>query len=154
MTAPGATWLDRTLREPPPLAGGGFGPEVRQALDARAEHLASEGLARRQGQRAVFARELLETLRRRELDSAAARLSNETGLVHRPGAEGDLVTSIYRQRVTLASGRFAMIDNGLGFELVPWKPALERHLGRQVQGAMLPGGGVEWSIGKTRGIGI
>ena len=26
---------------------------------------------------------------------------------------------IYRQRVTLASGRFAMIDDGLGFQLVP-----------------------------------
>lgn len=47
-----------------------------------------------------------------------------------------------------------MIDNGLEFELVPWKPALERHLGRQVQGVMLPSGGVEWSMGSSRGIGI
>lgn len=156
VTAPGATWLDRHLvtREPPPLAGGGFGAEVRQALDARTEHLTSEGLARRQGQRAVFARDLLDTLRRRELDGATARLSRETGLAHRPGGEGEHVTGVYRQRVTLASGRFAMIDNGLGFELVPWKPALERHLGRQVQGVMLPGGVVEWSMGKSRGLGI
>ena len=41
-----------------------------------------------------------------------------------------------------------MIDNGLGFELVPWKPALEEHLGRQVSGAALPGGGVDWSFGR------
>ena len=31
---------------------------------------------------------------------------------------------VYRQRVSLASGRFAMIDDGLGFQLVPWRPAL------------------------------
>ena len=37
----------------------------------------------------------------------------------------------------LASGRFAIIDNGLGFELVPWKPALEEQLGRQVSGVVL-----------------
>jgi hypothetical protein len=47
-----------------------------------------------------------------------------------------------------------MIDNGLGFELVPWKPALDQHLGRQVTGVMLPGGGVDWSMGRKRGLGI
>jgi hypothetical protein len=30
-------------------------------MDRRIEHLASEGLARRQGQRVIFARELLDT---------------------------------------------------------------------------------------------
>jgi type IV secretory pathway VirD2 relaxase len=156
VTAPGATWLDRQLvaREAAPLAGSGFGAEVRSALDARADHLAGEGLARRLGQRMVMARDLLDTLQRRELDAAAARLSAETGLPHRPGAAGDHVGGVYRQRVTLASGRFAMIDNGLGFELVPWKPALERQLGQQVQGVMLPGGGVDWSHARTRGLSL
>ena len=32
------------------------------------------------------------------------------------------------RRLTLTSGRFAMIDNGLGFQLVPWSPNLERSL--------------------------
>jgi type IV secretory pathway VirD2 relaxase len=156
VAASGATWLDRQLvsREAAPLAGNGFGTEVRAALDARAEHLAGEGLARRQGQRMVMARDLLETLQRRELDGVASRLSAETGLTHRPGAAGDHVGGVYRQRVTLASGRFAMIDNGLGFELVPWKPALERQLGQQVQGVMLPGGGVDWSHARTRGLSL
>jgi hypothetical protein len=53
----------------------------------------------------------------------------------------------------LASGRFAMIDDGLGFQLVPWKPLLKRELGRQVAGVMLPGG-VEWGFGKKRGPGV
>ena len=156
VTSAGATWLDRTLiaREPAPIAHGGFGAEVREGLERRVDHLAGEGLARRQGQRTVFARDLLDTLRRREIDAAAGRLSAETGLPCQAAAEGEHVAGVYRQRVQLASGRFAMIDNGLGFELVPWKPALEQHLGRQVSGVVQPGGGVEWSFGRKRGLGL
>jgi len=141
-------------REPPALANGGFGVEVREALERRTEHLASQGLARRAGQRALFARDLLETLGRRELDSAANKITAETGLPRQLAAEGEHVAGVYRQRVQLASGRFAMIDNGLGFELVPWKPALEVQIGRQVSGVVLPGGGVDWSFGRKRGLGL
>ena len=74
VTAPGATWIDRQLlaREPA-TGGGGFGAEVREAMDRRVDHLVEEGLARRQGQRVVFARDLLDTLRRRELDGAVLK---------------------------------------------------------------------------------
>lgn len=152
VTADGATWLDRQLvaREPSPLSEGGFGGDVQAALERRTGHLVAEGLARRQGQRVVFARDLLDTLRRRELDAAAARLSDQTGLPRQQSSEGETVAGIYRQRVDLASGRFAMLDNGLGFELVPWKPSLERQLGQQVQGVMMPGGGIDWSLGRKR----
>ena len=152
----GATWLDRTLlaHEPIALAEGGFGAEVRDALAKRADHLATEGLARRQGSRTVFARDLLDTLRRREIDAAAAKLSAETGLPRIGSAEGEHVAGVYRQRVQLASGRFAMIDSGLGFELVPWKLALEDHAGRYVSGIVQPGGSVTWSFSRTRGLGI
>jgi hypothetical protein len=47
-----------------------------------------------------------------------------------------------------------MVDDGLGFQLVPWRPALEQHLGRYVSGVMMPGGGVEWSFGRKRGLGL
>jgi len=56
--------------------------------------------------------------------------------------------------VTLASGRFAMIDDGLGFQLVPWRPALEKELGREVRGVVAPGGNVEWTLGRKRGLGL
>lgn len=152
-TAPGATWLDRQLlAKDPPLSGGGFGAEVRDAMAARIDHLVEEGLARRQGQRVVFARDLLATLRRMELDKAAAKLSAETGLAYQPPAEGERVSGVYRQRLTLASGRFAMIDDGLGFQLVPWRPALEKELGREVRAVITPGGGLEWSLGRKRGL--
>jgi type IV secretory pathway VirD2 relaxase len=155
IAAPGATWLDRQLlaREPV-VTGGGFGAEVRDAMDRRVAHLASEGLARRQGQRVIFSRDLLDTLRRRELNDAAEKIAAETRLVYRPSAEGEHVRGIYRERIILSSGRFAMMDDGLGFQLVPWRPALEQQLGRQVSGVMLPSGGVDWSFGRKRGLGL
>jgi hypothetical protein len=61
---------------------------------------------------------------------------------------------IYRQRITLSSGRFAMIDDGMGFQLVPWRPALEQQLGKHVAGVMAPGGGVDWNFGRKRGLGL
>ena len=112
----------------------------------------ADGLATRQGDRISFARDLLKTLRERELATAAARLEAETGLKRQKSGEGETVAGVYRQRLDLASGRFAMLDNGLGFELVPWKPQLEKHLGQSVTGAVTPGGGVDWSFGRKRGL--
>jgi len=150
--AGGATWLDRQLvgRKPASWSSGGFGGEVRGAMEARIEHLVGEGLARRQGQRIVFARDLLGTLRRSELDATAARIASTTGLPYRPAQEGEAVAGVYRQRLNLASGRFAMIDDGLGFSLVPWSPSLERHIGHHVSG-LAQAGRIEWSFGRVRG---
>jgi type IV secretory pathway VirD2 relaxase len=155
ITAPGATWLDRELvaHDPTPTAGG-FGAEIRDAMARRTDHLVTDGLARHQGGRVIFASNLIDTLRQRELEDAAKRLATETGLSHKPSGQGDYVAGIYRQRVTLASGRFAMIDDGLGFQLVPWRPALDQKLGQQVSGTMLPGGSVDWSFGRKRGLGL
>jgi hypothetical protein len=47
-----------------------------------------------------------------------------------------------------------MIDGGLGFQLVPWTPSLERHLGRHVSGIMRDDGGVDWGFGRKRGLGL
>lgn len=154
--ATGATWLDHQLvvREPVILSQGGFGQEVRQALEARIDHLAEDGLARRTTQRVMFTRDLLETLRRRELDATVAGIESDRAIPYRPASDGQSVAGVYRKRLDLASGRFAVIDDGLGFSLVPWKPALERHLGKQVAGVLTPGGGVEWSFGRRRMLGL
>ena len=154
--ATGATWLDRQAiaREPVALSDGGFGAEVRQALEHRAEHLIGEGLAERQGGRIIFARRLLNTLRDRELGALGDRLAMETGLPFQRSAGGEYVAGTYRHRFTLASGRFAMIDDGLGFQLVPWSPSLERQLGRHVSGLARDDGGVDWDFGRKRGLGL
>jgi len=155
VTAPGATWLDRQLVARDPIeTAGGFGAEVCDAMAARSEHLATEGLARRQGQRFIFAKDLLDELRSRELDDAAKRIADRSGLRYAPSQPGDHVTGFYRERVTLSSGRFAIIENGMGFELVPWKPSLDRHLGQAVTGTMNARGGVEWSFTRSRTLGL
>ncbi len=155
-TATGSTWLDRQLvsRDPVDLGGGGFGLEVKQAMDARADHLVAEGFARREGQRIVFARNLLNTLRERELDALGQKLAAETGTPFQKAADGEYVAGTYRQRFALASGRFAMIDDGLGFKLVPWTPSVEKHIGQHISGADRAGGGVDWSFGRKRGLGL
>jgi hypothetical protein len=154
-TASGATWLDRQLlaRDPVDL-GGGFGLEVRQAMDARVDHLVSEGLARHDGQRIVFARNMLATLRERELETLGQKFADETGMSFQKSAAGEYVAGTYRQRFALASGRFAMIDDGLGFKLVPWTPSVEKHIGQHISGVARGDGGVDWSFGRKRGLGL
>ena len=156
VTADGATWLDRLqlARNCAPLSEGGFGAEVSAALERRIDHLLANGLATRRSSRVSFSRDLLKTLRERELATASAKLEAETGLKRHKTDEGDTVSGVYRQRLDLASGRLAMLDNGLGFELVPWKPQLEKHLGQSVTGTITPGGGVDWSFGRKRGLTI
>lgn len=154
--ATGATWLDRqaVAREPIPLSDSGFGAEVRQAMDERAEHLIGEGFAERQGGRVVFARRLLSTLRQREVDALGEKLAAETGMPFNRAGSGEYVAGAYRQRLALASGRFAMIDDGLGFQLVPWSPSLEKQIGRHVSGVARDDGGVDWEFGRKRGLGL
>ncbi|WP_186172350.1 relaxase/mobilization nuclease and DUF3363 domain-containing protein [Burkholderia gladioli] len=150
----GATWLDQQL-----IGGGkglgdlGFGAEVKDALRERADLLVEQGLAKHRGQRVVLARNLLATLRGRELAQAAKEIATETRLEHRPVADGQRVAGIYRRSVTLASGRYAMLEDGMSFSLVPWKPVIELRLGQQIA-ATVRGGGVSWEIGRPRGISL
>ncbi|URG49327.1 relaxase/mobilization nuclease and DUF3363 domain-containing protein [Pectobacterium quasiaquaticum] len=150
----GATWLDQQL-----IGGGkglgdlGFGAEVKDALCERAEFLTEQGLAERHGQRVVLARNLLATLRGRELVKAAQDIATETGLEHRPVVEGQRIAGTYRRSVMLASGRYAMLDDGVGFSLVPWRLAIEQRLGQQIT-ATVRGSSVSWEIGGQRGRGV
>ena len=147
----GATWLDQQL-----IGGGkglgdlGFGSEAKQAIQQRADFLAEQGLAERRGQRVILARNLLGTLRNRELAQATKDIAAKTGLEHRPVADGQRVAGIYRRSVMLASGRYAMLDDGMGFSLVPWKPVIEQRMGQQLA-ATVRGGAVSWEIGRHRG---
>lgn len=152
----GATWLDRQAvgRETALLSASGFGAEVRHALEARTEQLIGQGLATRTAGRAVFARNLVETLRRRDLEAAGTRLASETGLAFNGSGTGSHVGGTYRRRVSLASGRFAMLDDGLGFQLVPWTPSLEKQIGRHVSGVVRGDGAVDWSFNRKRGLGL
>jgi hypothetical protein len=148
----GATWLDQQL-----IGGGkrlgelGFGSEVREALNQRSDFLIDQGLAQRRGQRVILGRNLLPTLRGRELAVAGQNIAAETGLQHRPMTDGERVSGVYRRSVMLASGRFSMLDDGMGFSLVPWKPVIEQRLG-QAMTAVVRGNSVSWEFGRQRGL--
>ncbi len=69
---------------------------------------------------------------------------------YRPTVEGQRVSGIYRRSVQLASGRYALLDDGIGFSLVPWKPVIEQRLGQSVS-AVIQGNSVSWQLGRQRG---
>ncbi|WP_395443818.1 relaxase/mobilization nuclease domain-containing protein [Caulobacter sp. UC70_42] len=154
ISADGATWLDRQLvvKEPTSLASHGFGAEVRSALDRRRDHLVSEGRGRIVDGQFKANGNLIGSLRQGELDRVEAQFRKTSGGVVRAG-EGEPLTGVYARRLDLASGRFAMIDDGLGFQLVPWTKALDAKLGQEVTGTITKAG-VEWSLGKKRGLGL
>jgi hypothetical protein len=70
---------------------------------------------------------------------------------YRPLVDGKRTTGVYRRMVVAASGRFAMLDDGLGFSLVPWRPVLEQRMGQQLT-ATLRGDHVTWSFDRQRGL--
>ncbi|MBT9508676.1 DUF3363 domain-containing protein, partial [Rhodoferax sp.] len=149
--AQGATWLDHQMvggaSEPSPR---GFGAQVRDAMQNRTGFLVEQGLAERRGERVVLARNLLSTLRDRELAEAGKVIQHQTGLIHRPLRNGERANGVYRRSVQLASGRFAMLDDGIGFSLVPWRPVVEQRLGQQVS-AVVHGSSVTWGLGRQHG---
>jgi hypothetical protein len=51
----------------------------------------------------------------------------------------------------LVGGRYAIIDDGLGFSLVPWQPVLEQRIGEHITGVMR-GNGIDWDLGRNLGL--
>lgn len=148
----GATWLDRQLiGEGHGLAAQGFGAQVRDAMRSRADFLVEQGLAERRGQRMVFARNLLVNLRDRELATVGKSLQDQIGKTYLPLRDGERASGVYRRSIQLASGRFAMLDDGMGFSLVPWRPVVEARLGQCVS-ATVRGGAVTWGLGRQYGL--
>jgi hypothetical protein len=151
----GATWLDRELVSGSPEAtrDSGFGHDVREAMQRRRQWLIEQGLAQEEQGRFIARANLLSTLQRREINRIAGQLSGELGLAYVELRHGDPVDGILRRTVELASGKFAVIEKSREFTLVPWRPVLDHHIGKQVSG-MMRGDGISWTIGRQRGLGI
>ena len=60
------------------------------------------------------------------------------------------IEGVYRRRVDLASGRYALIERGDAFSLVPWRPVLERNLGKAVSDIERVDT-ISWTLGRQRG---
>ncbi|MBS0220362.1 MAG: relaxase/mobilization nuclease and DUF3363 domain-containing protein [Proteobacteria bacterium] len=149
--AEGATWLDRELLADAPIItrDTGFGREVREALARRRQWLIEQELARAEQDRMVYRANLLGQLRRRELVRVGAQLSSELGLPYAEARPAGRIEGTYRRRLDLASGRFALIDKGREFTLVPWRTVLDHHEGKHVSG-VASDESISWSIGRQR----
>ncbi len=153
----GATWLDRELasRQRTELSDAGFGGEVSAALERRRQSLVDQGHAMRLENGNVRApRDILARLEAVEVDRVGRAMAKERGLTYAPSRPGEYVSGQLAGSVNLASGRFAMIDDGLGFQLVPWQPVLDKQIGRHISGVSRNDGGIEWSLGRNRGLGL
>lgn len=147
----GATWLDRELVSdgPEPMRDSGFGRIVREAQARRRQWLIAQGLAREEQDRIVYRANMLAVLRQRELIRVAGQLSEELGLSYAEARPGGRIGGTLRCSVELASGKYAVIEKSREFTLVPWRPVLERHIGKQVSG-VVRGEGISWTIGRQR----
>ena len=145
-------WLDRELLADAPTVtlDAGFGRQVRDALARRRQWLVEQELARREQDQIIYRSNLLAVLRLRELARTGAQLSGELGLRCVEMDPYDRIEGIYRRRLELASGRFAVIEKSREFTLVPWRPVLERNLGREVSG-IARGDTISGTLGRQRG---
>lgn len=147
----GASWLDRELSSPstPGVRDGGFGSEVRAAMDARRQWLIAEGLADDEGGSFRLKQNALAALQRRELLRIAAGLSDELGTAFSEARHGDWIEGKVARRIDGVSGAYALIEKGHEFTLVPWRPVLEKQMGQEAAGIMRENG-ISWRFGRGR----
>ena len=155
VTTNGATWLDRELlaKTPMPRVDSGFGNEVRSALYRRQQWLIEQDLMQREGTEVVFRTNLLAMLARREVTQKGQELAQESGGTFHMAKDGERITGRYKGAVELVSGKYALVENAREFTLVPWRPVIEKELGRTVSG-LVRGDGISWEVGRRLGIGV
>ena len=145
----GVTWLDeQSVSKEPETLERGFGAQVRGALTLRRQWLIEQDLAWRDGDTIRFRAGMMEELRRRELRQVAGQLSKEMGLgyvEHRGGS----VEGTFRKAVQVGSAKYAVIQKSREFTLVPWRPVLEKQVGRYISG-IGRGDSISWSFGRQR----
>jgi type IV secretory pathway VirD2 relaxase len=152
----GATWLDRELiaRERMATADSGFGRQVNNALSRRAQRLVAMGQATAKDGNIHIPVGIVATLQRQEVERVGQQMARERGLTYVPANAGDYLSGRLAGIASLVSGRFAMIENGLDFQLVPWQPILEKRIGQHITGLQRDDGGIEWTLGRNRGLGL
>jgi type IV secretory pathway VirD2 relaxase len=153
----GATWLDRELAssDRTTLANTGFGREVTEAMERRRESLVNMGHAvRLEDGRIRVSKDFVANLERAEVNRVGKAMAADRGLTFTAAKTGEYVSGTLVGSAQLTSGRFAMIDDGIGFQLVPWQPVLDKRLGQHITGTVRAAGGIEWSFGRKRALGL
>ncbi len=108
---------------------------------------------RQQNGRVFYRRNLLATLREREVARAGAEMAATKPMPFRAATDGETISGKFTGTVQLSSGKFAVVEKSYEFTLVPWRPVIDRQLGREVAG-IVQGGSVSWQLGRQRGLGL
>jgi hypothetical protein len=138
----GLTWLDMNAEHK-------LGDRLESAWKARLAFLEQQGWL------GTGAEEVDEVLRHRlrtmELRRAVSVLSGSTGRAGIDLVPGDRFEGQFEKAIDLGQGRFAVVGNAKEFALVPWRPEMERHRGRDMA-FKRTAAGVSWTIGIERGL--
>jgi hypothetical protein len=142
------TWLDET-----PMGDGvqrGFAREVADASRARKAFLAEIGIIASPDADLGMAAKV--RIGQMDLDAAGRELSGELGKSYVRAPTSGEIHGVYRQAVDRPSGRFAVIDRGGDFTLVPWREVMDRNRGLMVTGR-IGRNSISWTLTRAPGIG-
>ena len=125
-------------------------------MERRRQSLVNMGHAvRLEDGRIRVSKDFIANLERAEVTRVGKAMAAERGLTFTAAVKtGEYVSGTLVGSTQLVSGRFAMIDDGMGFQLVPWQPVLEQRIGQHVTGIARDAGGIEWDFGRKRGLGL
>jgi type IV secretory pathway VirD2 relaxase len=139
----GLTWLDMNPEHKP-------GDRLERARRARLAYLEQKGWLGNGSDEVDEA--LRHRLRSMEWRRAVSVLSGSTGRAGIDLVPGDQFEGRFEKAIHLGQGRFAVLGNSKAFALVPWRPEMERHRGRNLVFKRTVAG-VSWTIGIERGMG-
>ncbi|WP_019831186.1 relaxase/mobilization nuclease RlxS [Sphingomonas sp. PR090111-T3T-6A] len=146
----GVTWLDREMvADKPARLERGFGEEVRRAQNLRRQWLVEQGLIAADADR--LPGDMLDRLQRRELVRLGAQLSQALGLEFGETQNGERIEGRLERIMPVGDSKFALVERSHDFVLVPWRPSLEKQIGKQVSGIARADGSASWTIGRDRG---
>src|SRR5260370_14930157 len=123
-------------------------------MERRRQSLVNMGNAiRLEDGRIRVSKDFVANLERAEVNRVGRAMAAERGLTFTAAKTGEYVSGTLVGSAQLTSGRFAMIDDGIGFRLVPWQPVLDKRIGQHIAGTMRDAGGIEWNFGRKTGAG-
>src|SRR3546814_16462584 len=92
---------------------------------------------------------MIAALQRRELARVASQLSEELAKPFVEPGLNERIEGRFTRTVDMVGGRYALIERARDFTLVPWRPVLDRHVGKPVSGIMRESG-INWTLGRQR----
>lgn len=138
----GLTWLDTQNANGP-------GDRLAAARQARLAFLSQKGWL--QDGAPEINKTLRDRLRGMEWQRTVSTLSASSGRVAIELVPSDRFDGRFEKAIDLGQGRFAVVGNAKEFALVPWRPEMERHRGREMAFKRTVSG-VSWTIGIERGL--